>query len=95
MKRKTKFGLSIVAIYMTLVIAALMFTVVMVTKYPGKSEFAGVYIMVLTFPWSFAIFAPLGDHVNSMALLISSINRMCNCKCINTLLVLEINHTNL
>jgi hypothetical protein len=51
-KQKSKLGIIFVAIYITLAVTALTFLVVMLTKYPEKSEFAGVYIGVLTLPWS-------------------------------------------
>jgi hypothetical protein len=70
-KRQPKIGLIFVSIYIILVVAAIAFLVVMLTKYPEKAEFAGVYIGILTLPWSFAILKSLGAHVNSISLLIS------------------------
>lgn len=70
-KRKPKIGLIFVSIYIILVVVAIALLVVMLTKYPEKAEFAGVYIGILTLPWSFAILKSLGAHVNSITLLIS------------------------
>jgi len=70
MKKMSKFGVFIVGVYIVLVIIALSFLIIMHTNYPEKSEFAGVYIIVLTFPWSFGILKTLGAHVNSIALFI-------------------------
>lgn len=71
MKKLSKFGLFIASVYIVLVIIALLFLIIMHTYHPEKSEFAGVYIIILTFPWSFAILKPLGAYVNSITLLIS------------------------
>jgi hypothetical protein len=70
-RKQPKIGLIFVSIYIILVIAAIAFLVVMLTKYPEKAEFAGVYIGILTLPWSFAVLKSLGAHANSIALLIS------------------------
>ncbi len=55
---KNKVGLAVVLIYILLVFAALIFAVVNLTK----SAFAGLYLVVLTLPWSFA-FAALLDKL--------------------------------
>jgi len=46
---KTKIGLTLVAIYATLAIAAYIFLVLQINDTP----FAGIYITLLTAPWSF------------------------------------------
>lgn len=51
-KQKSKTGLIFATTYLLLVLAALMFLFLMLRK----TAFAGVYILVLTFPWSFVIF---------------------------------------
>lgn len=48
----TKVGLMLTIPYVLLVLAAFLYTVIMQNYYPEKSEFSGVYITVLTFPWS-------------------------------------------
>lgn len=58
-KQKLKFRVIFVAVYAILVIIALTYLLVMLSYYPEKSEFAGIYIGVLTFPWSFAIVSTL------------------------------------
>jgi len=48
-KHKSKLGTIFVKIYAALVIVAFLFLIVMIKKSP----FAGVYLVLLTFPWSF------------------------------------------
>lgn len=48
----TKKGLMLAMPYLLLVLVAFLYTAIMQDYYPDKSEFSGVYITVLTFPWS-------------------------------------------
>lgn len=52
---KNKVGLALALVYLSMVIAALIFALVNLTK----SAFAGVYLVTLTIPWSFAFSAIL------------------------------------
>lgn len=52
MKKYSKMGLRLVIPYILLVLVAFAYASIMQMSYPGKSEFSGVYITVLTFPWS-------------------------------------------
>ena len=58
-KQNSKFRIILVAVYAILVIIALTYLIIMLSYYPEKSEFAGIYIGMLTFPWSFAIVSAL------------------------------------
>lgn len=49
---KSKKGIQFVAVYILLLIAAFIFAFFMITHNPSKSEFVGVYILILTLPWS-------------------------------------------
>lgn len=55
-EQKIKLGIIFATVYTILVIAALIFAYIMVTYYTEKSEFAGLYIGLLTLPWSLALF---------------------------------------
>ncbi len=49
-KRSTAFYIS--AAYMVLVLPALIFLIFMLISHTAESEFAGVYLVILTLPWS-------------------------------------------
>ena len=51
-KYHSRLGLIISLIYILLVVGALSFAYFVITRTPGKSEFVGIYIVILTLPWS-------------------------------------------
>lgn len=53
--KNTKLGVVIVSIYLTLVIMALVYFIVMITLYTMEAEFSGLYIVILTLPWSIIV----------------------------------------
>lgn len=58
-----------IAIYYALVLAASAFLYFKVTYQPEKSEFAGVYLMVITLPWSILL-VPISVFIKSTLLKI-------------------------
>lgn len=48
---QSKQGLKFVMIYILLLIVATAFAFFMITYNPSKSEFVGVYMLILTLPW--------------------------------------------
>jgi hypothetical protein len=70
--QKSKLGLIFVSAYIILLIAASAFLIVVHLLYPDKSEFAGVYILILTLPWSIAVVTPLNNAgvINSILILL-------------------------
>lgn len=68
-KQKTKpdYGIIFVTGYYILVIAAFSFAYFVITYQPGKSEFVGVYPVVVTLPWSLLL-APVLVFIKSTSL---------------------------
>jgi hypothetical protein len=58
-KEKRKLNYLLLKIYLFLVVVSLSFTWIMVTYYTDQAEFSGLYIGLLTLPWSLIAFSVL------------------------------------
>ncbi len=90
---KLKFSKLIVTIYLLLFIVSITYLFFMLQYYPEKAEFAGVYTVILTLPWSIIIFTLIDKvYVISALSLLMKMLFFCFCGILNTFILYMIGH---